>query len=92
MQRVGVREFKNRATQIVRDVREHSASYVITVDGEPVATVRPYEQSDEPGMTAEVDEWLRSWNELTAQVAAIWPSNLSAVDAVREQRRELPCP
>ena len=88
MQRVGVREFKNRATQIVRDVREHSAAYVITVDGEPVATVRPYDKRDDAEITdAETDEWLARWKALTEEAGRIWPHEISAVDAVREQRR-----
>lgn len=35
MERVGVRELKNRATQIVRAVREDHAEYLVPVDGEP---------------------------------------------------------
>ncbi len=88
--RVGVKEFKNRATQIVRDIRERSASYVITVDGKPVATVRPYDAEDETWATAaEVEQWLDELDLIADEIGEAWPPGLSAVDAIRAQRREL---
>ena len=42
--KVGVRELKNRTTQIVRDVREHLEEYIVTLDGVPVARMIPIEQ------------------------------------------------
>ena len=47
---IGVRQLKNEATQIVRAVREQHALYVITVNGQPVATLRPYSERDIAGM------------------------------------------
>jgi prevent-host-death family protein len=47
---IGVRQLKNEATQIVRAVREQHALYVITVNGQPVATLRPYSDRDIAGM------------------------------------------
>jgi prevent-host-death family protein len=38
---IGVRQLKNEATQIVRSVKDQHALYVITVNGQPVATLRP---------------------------------------------------
>ena len=87
MPRVGVKEFKNRATQIVRDVRERSSQYVITVDGMPVATVRPYDPGDESAGLDDTDQWLRELDELADRIGESWPAGLSAVEAVREQRR-----
>ena len=97
MERVGIKEFKNRATQIVRDVREHSARYVVTVDGTPAAILKPYDAAEddgpEPGrddMTdEEIDEWFRGLDELAARIGKAWPKGLSAADAVAEQRRQL---
>jgi prevent-host-death family protein len=47
MKSVGVRELKNRATQIVREVRVNRAEYIVTVGGEPVAVLKPYEEADD---------------------------------------------
>ena len=38
---VGVRELKARASEIVRDVRDHKAQYVITYRGRPVGVLLP---------------------------------------------------
>ncbi|HRQ41094.1 MAG TPA: type II toxin-antitoxin system prevent-host-death family antitoxin [Chloroflexota bacterium] len=38
---IGIRELKNQASKIVRAVREEAAEYIITVNGEPVAVLRP---------------------------------------------------
>ena len=40
---VGVRELKIRASEIVRDVRERRARYVITYRGRPVGVLAPLE-------------------------------------------------
>ena len=88
MERVGVKEFKTRATQIVRDVRERSKRYVITVDGKPAAVLKPYVPAeDDPPTAAETAEWLRSWDELAHEIGKLWPPGVSAADAVSEQRR-----
>jgi len=88
MKSVGVRELKNRATQIVREVRESQAEYVVTVDGEPVAVLRPFTNQDvDAHRTAEVQEWIDELKALAAEIGKSWPKEVSAVDAVREQRR-----
>ena len=38
---VGVREFKNQASRLLRSVREEMSEYVITLHGEPIAILRP---------------------------------------------------
>lgn len=47
---IGVRQLKNEATQIVRAVKDQHALYVITVNGQPVATLRPYSDRDIAGV------------------------------------------
>lgn len=88
MERVGVKEFKTRATQIVRDVRERSKRYVITVDGKPAAVLKPYVPAeDDPPTAAETAEWLRGWDELVREIGKHLKPGASGVDAVAEQRR-----
>jgi len=85
---VGVRELKNRATQIVRAVRERQAEYVVTVAGQPVAVLRPYTAADEAAQrAAEVDAYLAGLEALAVAVTAAWQGPASAADAVAEQRR-----
>lgn len=41
MTTIGVRELKNQATEVLREVREHEAEYVVTYRGKPVALLVP---------------------------------------------------
>lgn len=43
---IEVRELKNQTSRIVRSVREQMAEYVITVQDEPVAVLRPLTEGD----------------------------------------------
>ncbi|MGB4864024.1 MAG: type II toxin-antitoxin system Phd/YefM family antitoxin [Tepidiformaceae bacterium] len=73
MKSIGVRQLKNEATQIVRAVREQHALYVITVNGEPVATLRPYSERDIAGVErghATVE--LQAIERLAESVGASW--------------------
>ena len=38
--RIGIRELKNRASEIVHEVKENEAEYIVTLRGEPVAVLR----------------------------------------------------
>jgi prevent-host-death family protein len=46
MPRVGVRELKNRTSEILRTVREEGAEYVITYQGRPAAVLLPLGEED----------------------------------------------
>ena len=89
MPRVGVRELKNQATEIIRDVRETRAEYVVTYRGHPVAVLLPV---DEEWLKAETrraietatpgeDVWaeLEAWRQETDQS---WQSDKTAVEPV----------
>jgi prevent-host-death family protein len=85
---IGVRELKNQASRIVRAVREEMAEYVITVQGEPVAVLRPFTNEDAHKLhEAEVEEALAEMKALARQVAQAWTSPKSGVELVEEQRR-----
>jgi len=47
MPRVGVRELKNRASEILRAVREEGAEYIITYQGRPSAVLLPIDIGEE---------------------------------------------
>jgi prevent-host-death family protein len=85
---VGVRDLRNRASRIVRAVREEMTEYVITVRGEPVAVLRPFTDEDAHRLhQAEIDQALAEMKVLARQVAAAWTSPKSGVELVDEQRR-----
>jgi len=47
MPKVGVRELKNRTSEILRAVREEGAEYIITYQGQPMAVLLPIEMGEE---------------------------------------------
>ena len=84
---VGVRELRQHATEIVRQVRVKRTTVQITFRGKIVAQLMPVRgPRPTPKVTAAVWTDLDS---LAAEIGARWPTQVSAVDAVREGRREL---
>jgi prevent-host-death family protein len=84
---VGVRELKQETSKILRRVREEGEIVEITYHGEIIARlvpVNPPQPSDE-----EVAAVLADLEALSAEISAKWPEGVSAVDAIREVRREL---
>jgi prevent-host-death family protein len=87
MSAVGVRELKARASEILRRVREDGEIVEITYRGRVVARLVPAEPT-----SADIDETravLTDLQRLAEEIGTKWPAGVSAVDAVREQRREL---
>ncbi len=88
MPRLGVRELKNQTTEVIRNVREKGAEYVITYRGDPVAIVRPLTEDDLRRLErSETDEALAKMKTLAGEIAAAWRSEKSGVELVSEQRR-----
>ena len=86
---VGVRELKIRASEIVRDVRERRARYIITYRGRPVGILAPLD-------TAAGDEASRGrdeadvWEELTRlgeEIGRGWRSPLTSTELLSQMRR-----
>jgi prevent-host-death family protein len=87
MMEVGIRELKQRASYILRQVREKKETIIITHRGRPVARLVPVE--DLESKRAEALAVWAEMDELAREIGAHWPEGVSAVEAVREQRREL---
>ncbi len=86
--KIGVRELKNRASEIVREVHEQEAEFIVTLRGEPVAVIRPLtEKSRRELLQAEVDEDLAEIDRLAEKIARAWRSPKSALELLEEQRR-----
>ena len=92
--RVGVRELKNQATEIVRQVREDQAEYVITYYGRPVAVLLPVDEAwlaEEAKRAAEAaslgDEIAAELEALRQEIDRTWETDKTAVELISEQRR-----
>lgn len=87
-EKIGVRELKNQASQIVRTVHEEMAEYVITVHGKPVAVLRPISEEDERvWRQSELNQFVLKMDLLAHQVADEWQSEKTAVELLEDQRR-----
>ncbi|HVG10288.1 MAG TPA: type II toxin-antitoxin system Phd/YefM family antitoxin [Thermoanaerobaculia bacterium] len=86
--RIGVRDLKNRASELVREVHERDAEYIVTLRGQPVAVLKPLSDKNEQELKrAERQEALSKLDELAEQIASAWRSPKSAVKLLEEQRR-----
>ena len=85
MRQIGVRELKARASEVLRDVRDSHAEYVVTLRGRPVGVLLPLDEGAERlNRTDEV------WDQLVglgAQIAAGWESPLTSAELLSEMRR-----
>ncbi|MYD50154.1 MAG: type II toxin-antitoxin system prevent-host-death family antitoxin [Dehalococcoidia bacterium] len=87
MTKVGITELKTRTSEIIRRVRDANETFLITHRGRPVARLRPIEGAKTEQY--ETSEILAEMDRLAEEITKHWPEGVSAVDAVREVRREL---
>jgi len=84
---VGVRELKQHTTKILRQVRQRSVEVQITYRGKIIARLLPVRPT-KAALPRRSPVWT-DLDELAEEIGARWPAKVSAVDAVREGRREL---
>jgi prevent-host-death family protein len=83
---VGVRELKQNTSKLLRRVRDEGEIIEITYRGELIARLVP---AGPPQPTdAEMAAVLTDLEALSAEISARWPEGVSALDAVRDVRRE----
>jgi prevent-host-death family protein len=86
MGEIGIRELKEKASEVIRKVQEAQATYTVTHRGRAVARIVPLaerrlvEEAEEDALWAEIDE-------LAARLGRKRAMEGSPVDAVSEQRR-----
>lgn len=85
MREVGIRELKQRTSDILRRVRQGRESVDITYRGRVVARLVPVGDAEGKGTDA-ASVWVEM-DQLSAEIGAHWPPGLSAQEAVAEQRR-----
>ena len=89
---VGVRELKANASEIIRNVREQRARYVITYRGRPVGLLMPLDKVnlDPSDMPSTGEPAATAWNELTRlgeEIGREWRSPLTSAELLSETRR-----
>ena len=87
MRTAGVRELKENTSELIRLVREEKEEVEITYRGKVVARLVPAEDATERAHRSD-EAWARLMR-IGEEIGAVWPEGVSAVEAVREQRREL---
>lgn len=90
MTSVGIDELRTRTSEVIRRVREQGETIDVTDDGEVVARMvpaKPFRAEQQADDRDTMEEWLRRADELAKEVGRHWPNGVSAVDAVRDVRR-----
>ncbi|GAG30414.1 unnamed protein product [marine sediment metagenome] len=80
MPRIGVRELKNRTSEVLRAVREEKAEYIVTYRGRAVARLVAIEEQRDEDIWAELER-------LRGEISAKWSSERPAAEVVSEGRR-----
>ena len=87
---VGVRELKAHASEIIREVREERARYVITYRGRPVGMLVPLEEPGSGTMPLAEPADATAWEALTRlgeEIGRQWRSPLTSAELLSEMRR-----
>ncbi len=90
MRGIGVRELKAHASEILQQVREQKARYVITYRGEPIGMLTPIEKVPEVGGSASLPSEQAVWDELDrlgAEISRGWSSPQTSAEILSEMRR-----
>ncbi len=88
MKTLGVRELKERISEILRLVEGEGEIVEVTKRGEVIAHLVPVRKPQQAVEQTDDAVWT-DLERLAAEISANWPSNVSAVDAVRDVRCEL---
>ncbi len=86
LQRIGVRELKEHASEIRRRVRHHHDMYGITYRRRAIASLVPI---TEPGTAQSPESFWTELDRIAAEIGTRWPEGVTAGEAVAEQRRKL---
>lgn len=92
MSLIGVRELRERTSEVIRRVREERAEYVVTYRGRPVAVILPMDTERAEAEMVEVckravlGDWER-YEQLAEEIRRAWPFDVSTQDLVDAIRR-----
>ena len=89
---IGIRELRQKTTEILRRVQQNGEAYVITQQGRPIALLSPLDQEK---MEAEIlrsarrsvpDGW-QEYARLANELRRKWPKDLSTKSLLDQTRR-----
>jgi antitoxin (DNA-binding transcriptional repressor) of toxin-antitoxin stability system len=87
---VDARDPRDRNAVILQRLREDGEPVDVTDQGRVVARLIPVERLERPRPTREgIEAWLRRLDGTGEEIGTDWLEGVSAVEAVREPRREL---
>ena len=92
MPRVGIRELKAHASEIVRALREDRVHYIVTHQGQPVGVLSPIDEQQldailvQAAATPTDTELAAELDELSQEIARRWKGAKSGVKLVSEMR------
>ena len=92
MSLIGVRELREQASKVIRQVRKEGAEYVVTYPGRPVAIILPLdtERAEAEIVQASKKAVPESWEtfeRLAKELRQVWPSDISTQDLMDAVRR-----
>ena len=92
MSLIGVRELRERTSEVIRRVREDRVEYVVTYQGRPVAVILPLdtEHAEAEMVQASKDAILGDWEQyerLAQEIRDAWPADVSTQDLIDAIRR-----
>jgi len=80
---VGVRELKQRTSDLIRQVRQDGKEIRVTYRGDVVALIVPVQRPEPQDARA---AWA-NLDTLAAEIGAHWPADVTSLDALNEVRR-----
>ncbi len=92
MTMIGVRELRQRTSELLRKLREEKAEYIITYQGQPVALLLPLDQEAveetllQLGKRGTRQGW-DAYNQAAERVRAAWTADLDTQALLDELRR-----
>ena len=87
---IGVRELKARASEIIRNVREHQTRYTITYRGQPIGVLVPLAQPRAERLIHSEEAGSAAWDELVRlgeEIGRGWQSPMTSTELLSEMRR-----
>lgn len=90
MPQIGIRELKIHASEIMRQVRDERARYIITYRGQPVGMLLPLEEADLEARLLNELPAADPWEELTAlgrEIGEGWQTTQTSAELLSEIRR-----
>ncbi len=89
---IGVRELRERTSEVLRKVRDERVEYVITHQGQPIAMLLPVDKTaiEEAAVEAGKRNIAARWDlyaRLADQISRAWPTDVHTQEVIDEVRR-----